>query len=304
MVARSLLPHHLWEQGVLPRHVPRDARLWCPAGSGPVIGASRQVLTIHDLSVYDFPSGFNATYRAVYRGLYSILPRRVHRLLTVSEFTRQRIIDLFGLAPERVGVVPNAPSPHFQPLDAGLMEPTLRRLGVARPYVFALGAISARKNFIRLLQAWQRIQGRWPEHRLVIVGTAGLRFADGGGLGRLPERALLLDHLPDDDLVALYNGADVLAYPSLYEGFGLPVVEAMACGTPVLTSNTSSMPEIAGEAALLVDPWSVDAIASGLETLLSDEGLRTELSMRGRTRAAEFSWERSASLLSVELARP
>jgi glycosyltransferase involved in cell wall biosynthesis len=268
-----------------------------------VIGATRQVLTIHDLSVYDFPSGFNSTYRAVYRTLYSVLPRRVRRLITVSEFTRRRIIDLFGLPPERVGVVPNAPSPHFRPLGAESVEPTLRRLGVGRPYVFALGAISARKNFVRLLQAWERIKGRWPDHRLVVVGTAGLQFADRGGLGRLPERAILLDHLPDDDLVVLYNGADVLAYPSLYEGFGLPVIEAMACGTPVLTSDTSSMPEIAGEAALLVDPWSVDAIASGLETLLSDAGLRDELSARGLARAADFSWERSASLLSVELAR-
>jgi glycosyltransferase involved in cell wall biosynthesis len=268
-----------------------------------VIGAIRQVLTIHDLSVYDFPSGFNATYKAVYRTLYSILPRRVHRLLTVSEFTRRRITDLFGLPPERVGVVPNAPSPHFRPLDAKSVESTLGRLGVGRPYVFALGAISARKNFIRLLQAWERIQGRWQGHRLVIVGTAGLQFADGGGLGQLPERAVLLNHVPDDDLVALYNGADVVAYPSLYEGFGLPVVEAMACGTPVLTSDTSSMPEVAGDAAFLVDPWSVDAIAAGLEALLSDKGLRNELSLRGLARAAAFSWERSASLLSGELAR-
>lgn len=300
-VVPSLLPHHLWEQAVLPGRVPKDALLWCPGGSGPLRGSRREVLTIHDLSVFDFPEGFSASYLAAYRALYAFLPRRVRRVLTVSRFSKERIVEMLRVPADRVGIVPNAPAQQFKQMARDVVDPILAELGVARPYILSLGAVSARKNFRRLLEAWRRISPSWPDYRLVVVGRSDLAFSNDVSLGPLPDRTNWLKGVSDEHLVALYNGASVMAYPSLYEGFGLPVIEAMACGTAVLTSGISALPEVAGEAALLVDPWSVEEIAAGIEHLLGNEGLRDEFRRRGLARAATFTWERATQALLSEL---
>jgi len=300
-VAPSSLPHHLWEQAVLPGRVPKDALLWCPGGSGPWRGSRREVLTIHDLSVFDFPEGFSASYLAAYRALYAVLPRRVRRILTVSRFSKERIVEVLRVPVDRVGIVPNAPAAQFKPLERDVVDAALATLGVNGPYVLSLGAVSARKNFRRLFDAWKRISPRWPEYRLVVVGRSDLAFSNYDSLGPLPDRTTWLKHVSDEQLVALYNGAVVMAYPSLYEGFGLPVLEAMACGTAVLTSGTSALTEVAGEASHLVDPWSIEDIAAGVERLLANEGLRNELRRRGLARAATFTWEGATRALLTEI---
>ncbi|MDB5351970.1 MAG: glycosyl transferase group 1 [Planctomycetota bacterium] len=162
-----------------------------------------------------------------------------------------------------------------------------------RDYVLYVGSLEPRKNLGRLFSAWAQILRDCPGVTLVIAGTAG-RIFSGTGFERLPSRVHLLGRIGDGDLRALYGNAMAFVYPSLYEGFGLPPLEAMACGTPVVVSDAASMPEAVGDAALLVDPLEIDSIAFGLRAVLSDCSLRTDLQRRGLERAREFTWERAA----------
>jgi len=175
----------------------------------------------------------------------------------------------------------------------------LARLGIERPYVLFVGTLQPRKNLARVLEAFGSVVARGLPHRLVLVGQRGwladpIFAAVQASEPAARERIHLTGYLADDDLPLVYTGADALIFPSLYEGFGLPALEAMACGTPVLTSDTSSLPEVVGEAALTVDPLDTAAIAAGLERLATDEPLRRELRGRGLARAARFTWRRAA----------
>jgi glycosyltransferase involved in cell wall biosynthesis len=194
-------------------------------------------------------------------------------------------------------VIPEAAGRQFRPLSDGEIQPALQRYDLGGPYVLYVGALTARKNVPRLLQAYARLRTWSTTWSLVIAGARNCKSAP---IFRAVQELGLQEHVhftafvADEDLPALYNGADLFAFPSLYEGFGLPVMEAMACGTPVVTANTSSLPEVAGNAALLVDPYDVRAIAGAMRRVLEDGDLAQELRERGLARAAQFSWERTA----------
>lgn len=280
---------HLWEQFVLPRRVRGDEVLWSPANSGP-LGMRRQVVTIHDLSVLEHPEWFSATFALWYRMMLPALARRVRHVLTVSEYSRASIMRLLGLEADRVTAVPNG-------VNTAMFKPTnvtsvRRKYGLAARYVLFVGSIDPRKNLSRLLEAWQRIPASM-EAELVIAGGRTRVFRDvelpGEGV-----RVRLLGHVPDADLPGLYSGAEVFVMPSLFEGFGLTVLEAMACGTPVISSTAGALPEVADGAALLFDPRSADAIGNALIQLMQDDCLREDLRRKGLIRAWEFTWERSA----------
>lgn len=258
---------------------------------------ARRVVTIHDLTLVLFPewhprARVNSMTHEIARSL-----EIADHILADSAATRDDIIKHFSVRSERISVVPLAADRSFRPLPAAEIQPVLSAWGLVQDgYLLFMGTIEPRKNLPRLLQAVELAGSRIGP--LVIVG------ADGWGSDEVARhieklqragRLSYLGYVPDDARPALITGARAFVYPSLYEGFGLPVLEAMACGVPVLASNVSSLPEVVGDAGLLVDPCDVDVIARGMVRLWQDEALRHELSRRGLERARGFSWERTAS---------
>lgn len=254
------------------------------------------VTTIHDISFEHFPVLF--TRRSQLRMALTIpwSARHSAAVITGSEFSRQDLIDTYGLDPERVRVTPYAAHPQFTRLPAEEIDRRLARFAIPPGYLLCVGNLQPRKNLRRLIEAYAGLPSE-VRPPLVIVGQAAWQYADIFAAIRrhkLAEDVHFTGFVQPHELVALYGGAAVFAYPSLYEGFGLPVIEALACGVPTLASNRSSVPEVAGDAALLVDPESVDDIRAGIERLLRDEELRRTLAIEGPLRAAQFSWARCA----------
>jgi glycosyltransferase involved in cell wall biosynthesis len=231
--------------------------------------------------------------------LVPLSARRAERVVVPSEQTKKDIAHAYGLDEAKIIVTPEAAAPEFQVVDdRARVQDTLRRHEIQRDYVLAVGNLEPRKNLARVLRAYAALrQEAMIEHQLVIVGQAHWQ---GSAVGQeiekhgLERQVILTGYLPTDELVDLYNGASVFFYPSLYEGFGLPILEGMSCGAPVITSRVASMPEVAGDAALLVDPTSEQELAQALAQVLTDAGLRREMRTRGLRRAGEFSWVKTA----------
>lgn len=258
----------------------------------PVLTDVPFVVSFHDMSLTLLPEAHTLKKRLLTASLIPTVARRARRILVPSESTRRDVARLLPVDSGRIRLVPYAASPLYRPLPDSPVAS-----GVRPPYFLYVGTVEPRKNLLRTLRAFARVSSALPEHQFVIVGQAGWKYAGVLEEARKPglaDRVAVLGYLPESDLPGLYNHATALVYPSLYEGFGLPVVEAMACGTPVLTSNGSSLSEVAGDAALLVDPLSEDALADALVRLARDASLRTELRARGLARSATFSWERTA----------
>jgi glycosyltransferase involved in cell wall biosynthesis len=259
----------------------------------------RLVATIYDCTFVTHPEyHLPANVEHCLRGTRLAI-ERADALIAISESTRRDLIERMGAPADRVVVTRLGVDPDLARVtDTARLQTVRRRYGLPEQFVLSLGAMEPRKNLPRLLQAFAALAPALrKDFRLVVAGAQG--WLNGSvheqvqRLG-LEESVRFAGYIEQEDLAALYSLATVFAYPSLWEGFGLPVLEAMACGTPVLTSNVSSLPEVTGDAALLVPPSDVDAIAERLTRLLEDEQLRRELSERGYRRAAQFSWERCA----------
>ena len=296
---------HLWEQTVLPLLV-KQRLLWSPANLGP-LAVRRQVVTVHDIAPIDHPEWFTPRFRAWYQWLLPALVRRVTGIITVSQYSKDRLVERLGADPDRVAVIPNGVSDRFTAMSSASIQHMRARLDLGTgPYMLAVGSIEPRKNLRRLLEAWAKVQDRLPKNlELFIAGGVGVAriFGSSATLTALPERVRILGHVPDELLPALYSGALFFAYLSEYEGFGLPLVEAMACGVPTLTSRVTAMPEVAGDAAILVDPTSVDEIAVGIETLAMDDALRRDLALKALRRGKSYSWQATATATIDCLAR-
>jgi glycosyltransferase involved in cell wall biosynthesis len=260
----------VWYLGLLPLRAARAraAVLHCPTFRAPLRSRVPVVVTVHDLAVLRHPSFFRAWSRHYARTFVPAALRAASRVIAVSEFTRREVIELAGVPEERVRVVPNAVGPPF--VAEG---PTAEG-----DYVLAVGTLEPRKNLSRVVEAARRLGVE-----LRVVGERGWGGVTLGGDG-----VRWLGRVPDEELARLYRGAACLAYPSLYEGFGLPVLEAMACGAPVVTSAGSAMEEVADGDAELVDPHDVASIAAGIERAADR---RAELGLRGVTRAAAYTWD-------------
>jgi glycosyltransferase involved in cell wall biosynthesis len=265
---------------------------------GPFPAPCPLVVTVHDVSFKRHPEFFSARDRLLFATLLPATLRRASAVITVSRHAQQEILWAYPYLAGRVHVTPEAPSPIFRPVEQEEALQSVRaRYGIHAQFILVVGNIEPRKNLLRLIQAFASLRQQWPSLQLVIVGQAQWQssavYARVRSLG-LEQNVVFTGYVPEEDLVLLYNAAQVFVFPSLYEGFGLPILEAMACGTPVVTSNTSSMPEVAGEAALLVDPTDVQAIAEAIEGLLRDESLRHSLGARGTEQANRFSWPKAA----------
>lgn len=275
---------------------PPDA-LCVPAHVLPLVHPRRAIVTVHDLGQLHFPEAYPARQRAYHNASARWNARAASRLLADSEATRDDLVQFYRVAPEKISVVyPAYDAQLYQPVgDAARSAETRSRLRVGGDYILAIGTIQPRKNYARLVEAFSRLQ--ISDCRLVIVGKRGWLydsiFARVNAL-HLESRISFLDYVPAADLPALISGARLVAFPSLHEGFGLPILEAQACGTPVICSMTSSMPEVAGDGALFVDPLDVDAIAGAMQRALSDDALRAKLIAHGLQNVKRFSWAQSA----------
>ena len=274
----------------------------------PPLWRAPGVITVHDLSYLHFPDSYPNSLRSY---LESVVPRSVARaqlVLADSEATRQDLIGAYHVEPARIEVLHCGIDGVFHSRnDPAQRAAVLQRHGIAYPYFLTVGTIQPRKNIARVIAAMRSVVEAGLPHHLVHVGRPGWLYEQILAAPQehgVSERVHFLTTVDsDEDLAVLYSSASALVFPSLYEGFGLPVLEAMACGTPVVTSNTSSLPEVSGEAAILVDPNDVDAIGGALLVLATNEVKRAQLIAAGRERAAGFTWERSASELRAHLVR-
>ncbi len=291
-------PRWAWTPFAFPRDLKRRKAVVAhvqyiipPSAPCPVI------TTIHDISFKVAPALFPLKHRLLLNALIPFSARRAAAVITGSEATKRDLIQHYRLPPEKIFITPYAADRMFRPINRKEAQAAVKeRLGIPVPYLLAVGVIQPRKNLPRLVRAYNRIASH-VEQRLVIVGKEGweqgpLKEAVAGSpAGKEP---IFTGYVDDDLLPALYSGADLFAFPSLYEGFGLPVLEAMACGTAVLTSNVSSLPEVAGDAAMLVDPHDESALAEALKRLLTDSGERDRVAALGPDQAAKFDWLRTA----------
>jgi glycosyltransferase involved in cell wall biosynthesis len=255
------------------------------------------VLTVHDLIFHHLPQHHKPLNRWYLGWTMPLYCRRADHIIAVSEATRRDLIEIYGVSPEKVTVVLEAADPRFQPPPAAAVTAARARYKLPDDYVLYLGTIEPRKNLIRMLHAWSDLYQAGEAPPWVIVGQHGWLSDDFyAALKASPSRGAVrfTGYVEDADLPALYAGATTFVFPSLYEGFGLPPLEAMACGAPVLCANTSSLPEVVGDAALTVDPTDTDALRTSLRRMLRNADLRAELRTRGLERAAQFSWKRAA----------
>lgn len=290
----------VWEQAVAPFAGARAGLdvLFCPLNVVPLVGRIPSVVTVHDLAFLAHPEAFHPSRRRYLTAMTRLSVRKARHVIAVSEHTKADLVHHFGIAADRITVIPNAADSRFRPeADQRIIDEFRHAHDLPERFVLFVGTLEPRKNLRRLIEAVARIATDDPQLKLVIIGATGWLTSDIAPLVtrlKLADRVIFMGYVDDDDLPRFYQAATVFCYPSLYEGFGLPVLEAMACGTPVVTSNTSSLPELAGDAALLVNPTDVDAIADGLRLLLSDTTRREVLVTAGLQRASTYSWNRTA----------
>ncbi|MBV8087493.1 MAG: glycosyltransferase family 4 protein [Chloroflexi bacterium] len=269
-----------------------------PFTLGRWAGGFTRVVSIYDAIAFRYPNGYPFLNNLLHRRFIPATLRNVDGVITASQHACLDVMRFLHVAPQRVHVVPLAVGPEFRPRAADETAAVRARYGLEAPYVLSVGSQQERKNVPALIRAFAHVHRRLPDVRLAITGPT--QWASGSLAPLIAELGIeravqVLGYVPDDDLPLLYAGARVFAFPSLYEGFGLPPLEAMACGTPVVCSNSTSLPEVAGDgAAMLVEPTDVAALAGALEEALTDDALRCRLRDAGLERAGRFTWAETA----------
>lgn len=280
----------LWDQITLP--IRSRGLLWSPANLGPIF-VRNQVLTIHDMSPFDHPEWFDNNYVKLNRSTQPILVQTVKHIITVSEYSKSRIIANFGINKSKISVTYLAADSKFYPMDDLTRNKEREKREWATRYILCVGSLETRKNLQSLFHAWQLWENRPKDLKLVVAGGQGKVFSSLG-FENLPEGVELLGRVSEEELPILYNCATAFVYPSLYEGFGLPILEAMASGVPVVTSNTTSIPEVAGKSAVLIDPKKPEELMNAMKNVITDKYLRENLIGMGLARKEIFSWEKTA----------
>ncbi|MEO8287846.1 MAG: glycosyltransferase family 1 protein [Chloroflexota bacterium] len=273
--------------------------LFVPSHVVPLLHPRRTVVTIHDLGYLEYPQAHTRLSRLYLHLSTWFSAKAARRVIAISEATKRDLIKHYKVAPAKIDVVYHGRDTLFVPVtDIEKIESTAAKYGIKQPYCIHVGTLQPRKNLGLLVETWDMLREQMETPpMLLLAGKRGwlydslLEAVASRGLGSLIKFA---DYVERDDLPSLYSGAVAMTFPSLYEGFGLPVLEAMACGTPVLASTASSVPEVAGDAAIMLDPTDASAWARAVQKIMEDQTLRADLSQRGLARAAEFTWEKCA----------
>lgn len=303
----DIVSSHLWEQFVLPRYLQKGDFLWSPSSSGP-INYPDQIVTVHDLMQLDFPEAFKSAVLGYskckyhwYRFVYSRILKNTRMIIAPSMYTKKRIINRFNIPENKIAVIYEAAAEHFQPASRDSILSVMKKYGIlSKRYILSLSSKTARnKNLRGLIEAWKKCLVSWKEKTDVCLALAGDVISNRAdleflGLDKIPEQVIFTGYIEEEDLPALYSGASVFVFPSVYEGFGIPPLEAMACNTPVIVSNVTSLPEVCGSAALYVDPLDSASLAHNIMLLLDNEFLCRNLIDEGRKRVGNFSWAKSA----------
>jgi glycosyltransferase involved in cell wall biosynthesis len=266
--------------------------------TAPPLAPCDTVVMIHDLSFEHIPETFKRRSWMQMRITVRRTARSASHILTDSEYSRQDILRTYGLPPERVTTTPLAASLRFKPMhDTQVLE----KYGISGDYILAVGSIQPRKNIARLIRGYSRMLSQHSDNapRLVIVGKRAWLFEDtirAAAVSSANDKILFTGYVPESDLAALYTGALCFAYPSYFEGFGIPLLEAMRCGAPTITSDRTCFPEVVGDASLIIDPFDEYSIADGLWRMISDAALREQLRSRGFVQSSLFDWRQTARL--------
>jgi glycosyltransferase involved in cell wall biosynthesis len=282
------LAGHMWEQLILPAKLKSESILWSPANTGPLL-VRNQALTIHDLSPLEHPEWFKKSFALWYRLFLPILAKRVCIIFTPSEYVKQKVMERFAV--KNVLITPNG-------VNTTIFHPNAKQHehGLPNSYILFVGSIEPRKNLNALLQAWQKLKDDFKETWLVIAGTSGRVFQPVKLLQDM-ERVRFLGYVAEDDLSGIYAGATLFVLPSYEEGFGLPIIEALACGTPVLVSNGGALPETVGDAGFIFDLSKPDTLSTAIRNILCDDTLRLSLKEKGLARAKNFSWHNTSEII-------
>lgn len=282
---------HLWEQISLPRYLKRigSPLLISFTGCGP-LNYSNQIMTIHDVSHERYPEWFSKNYYRFYHYMMPRIGKKAHAVLTVSEFSKKEIVDTLGINAEKIHVVHSNVPFHNKPSKEEILSFT--RNPEAERYILAVSSMDPRKNFIRLVEAFDKIKDK--SLKLYIIGMSFKAFNTPDLQKLIGENVHLPGYISDEKLQTMYQNALLSVYPSLYEGFGLPPLESMTYGCPVINSDIPALREVSQDAALYVDPYNVDDITQKIEQLLVDEPLRKELQEKGLLQIKKYSWDKSA----------
>lgn len=286
-----------WEQAIQPwsNHQAGVDLSHGMAFVGPLLGACPFVITVHDLSFLRYPQSFRAPNRFYLRLFTRLSAQRAQRVIAVSESTKRDLVQQYGLSRNKVDVIHNGVDPSFHPLPAAQVTAFRAARGLPHQFLLFVGTLEPRKNVAGLVEAYARLAK--PRPPLMLVGGKGWLYDEVFALveaRNLTDEVQFVGYVPAEELPAWYNAATVFVYPSFYEGFGLPPLEAMACGTPVVTSSASALPEVVGQAGLMVDPGDPDALTAAMERALTDLDLREQMQSAGIAQAAGFSWRKTA----------
>lgn len=272
-----------------------------PDGFLPLRGTTKCLPVIHDLNFEHHPEDLPSHYAKWYQKKFPQFAKRATRIATVSEFSKQDIVNQYKISPDKIDVVYNAASDGFLPLTPELIKATRDKWSKGDPYFLFVGSLHPRKNLERLVRAFAQFK-KSSSNNLRLVITGGVYWKNEGlreALGNLADKddVIFTRRVDDNELHRIMGSAFALTYVPYFEGFGIPLVEAMACDVPIISSNVTAMPEVAGDAAEYCDPFSIDSIAEAMKKLAADENLRNDLVTKGRIQRQRFSWDRSADAL-------
>lgn len=286
---------HLWEQLDLPKYLKSiDSPLLLNLANTAPLFYKNKVSTLHDIAFVRYPESFSRSFRYSYQFAIPFILRSSKKIITVSEFSKQEICDIYNIDKEKITVIYNAVSDVFKVNSDHAADNE-----IDEKYIMAVSSINKQKNFHGLIEAFNLLPQE--SHKLYIIGSINKNFADPELLNKINEdpRVKLLGRVSDEELASLYAGASAFVYPSFYEGFGIPPLEAQACGCPVIVSNVASLPEVCADSALYCSPDNVADIANKIQLMISDKALRLNFIDKGHQNITKYSWESSAAKLNA-----
>ena len=296
---KRLLQTYMWYPYLIIRLRINDLDLIHNPSQIPTFFSTKQryIITVHDLTPILYPKEHKFGKYILYKLLFPRTLTTADKIIAVSYNTKQDLIKYFKVPDKQIKVIHEAANEIFQPLDKETIQNFKTKYNLNFPFILYVGTLEPRKNIPILIKAFYNLKKYNLPYKLVIAGKKGWNYKS---IFKTIEKLNLQDdviftgYVPDEDLPALYNSADLFVYPSLYEGFGLPPLEAMSCGCPVITSNTSSLPEVVGDAGIMIDPYDIDGLASSMYKVLSNDELKADMVKKGLERAKMFSWEKTA----------